>query len=38
MNGMVMACISISAPLAALGVYHLQEWLEQWDYNRHVED
>lgn len=33
-----MACISISAALAAVGVYDLQTWLEQWDHNRHVED
>jgi len=34
----VMTCISISAPLAALGVYNLQTWLEQWDHNRHAQD
>jgi hypothetical protein len=38
MNTLLMLCISISAPLAALGVYDLQTHLERWDHNRHAED
>ena len=38
MNALVMICMSIGAPLAALGVYDLQTRLERWDYNRHAED
>jgi hypothetical protein len=38
MNTLLMLCISISAPLAALGVYDLQTRLERWDHNRHAED
>jgi hypothetical protein len=38
MNSFIMICISISAPLAALGIYDLQARLEKWDYNRHAED
>jgi hypothetical protein len=38
MSGLIMMCISIGAPLAALGIYDLQARLEKWDYNRHAED
>jgi hypothetical protein len=38
MNALVMICMSIGAPLAALGLYDLQTRLERWDYNRHAED
>jgi hypothetical protein len=38
MTTLVFICVSIGAPLAALGVYDLQTRLERWDYNRHVED
>jgi hypothetical protein len=38
MNSLIMMCISIGAPLAALGIYDLQARLEKWDYNRHAED
>jgi hypothetical protein len=38
MNALLMACISISAPLAAVGLYDLQAHLERWDHNRHAED
>jgi hypothetical protein len=38
MNALMMICMSIGAPLAALGLYDLQARLEQWDYNRHAED
>jgi hypothetical protein len=38
MTALVFICVSIGAPLAALGVYDLQTRLERWDYNRHAED
>jgi hypothetical protein len=38
MNALLMICMSIGTPLAALGLYDLQARLESWDYNRHVED
>jgi hypothetical protein len=38
MNTMIMLCMSLSAPLVALGLHDLQARLEQWDYNRHAED
>jgi hypothetical protein len=38
MNTLVVACISISAPLIAIGLYSLQTRLEKWDYDRHAED
>jgi hypothetical protein len=38
MNTVILACLSISAPLAALGLYDLQVRLERWDYDRHAED
>ena len=38
MNALLMLCLSLGTPLAALGVYELQTRLEQWDYERHAED
>ena len=38
MNAFVFVCVSIGAPLAALGLYDLQARLERWDYNRHADD
>jgi len=38
MNALLLLCISIGAPLAAMGLYDLQTRLERWDYNRHAED
>lgn len=38
MTTLVFICVSICAPLAAMGVYDLQTRLERWDYNRHAED
>lgn len=38
MNAFVMVCMSVGAPLAALGLYDLQTRLERWDNNRHAED
>jgi hypothetical protein len=38
MNALLVVCISITAPLTAVGLYSLQVRLEQWDYDRHAED
>jgi len=38
MNALLLLCMSIGTPLAALGLYELQTRLERWDYNRHAED
>lgn len=38
MSTLLMVCISISAPIATLGLYDLQAHLERWDQNRHAED
>jgi hypothetical protein len=38
MNALFVTCLSLAAPVAALGVYELQARLERWDYDRHAED
>ena len=38
MNALLMICMSVGTPLAALGLYDLQTRLERWDYDRHAED
>ena len=38
MNVLLLICISVGTPLAAMGLYDLQTRLEHWDYNRHAED
>jgi hypothetical protein len=38
MNALMLTCVFIGAPLAAMGLYDLQIRLERWDYNRHAED
>lgn len=38
MNAVVFICASICTPLVALGLYDLQARLEQWDYQRHIDD
>jgi hypothetical protein len=37
-NALMMLCMSVGTPLAALGLYDLQARLERWDYNRHADD
>lgn len=37
-NPVLVTCLSLAAPLAALGVHELQARLERWDYERHAED
>jgi hypothetical protein len=38
MNALLMICLSVAAPLAALGLHELQVRLERWDHDRHAED
>jgi hypothetical protein len=38
MNALLLICMSVGTPLAALGLYDLQTRLEHWDYKRHAED
>ena len=38
MNAILLLCMSVGTPLAAMGLYELQTRLERWDYNRHAED
>jgi hypothetical protein len=38
MNSLLVACLSLGAPLAGMGLHDLQAWLEQWDQQRHAED
>jgi hypothetical protein len=38
LTALVLICMSVATPLAALGLYDLQTWLERWDHNRHADD
>ncbi|MCV7148567.1 hypothetical protein [Mycobacterium riyadhense] len=38
MSPMLLAFLSVAAPLAGLGLMQLQARLERWDYERHAED
>ena len=38
MNALMLICMSVGTPLAALELYDLQTRLEHWDYERHAED
>jgi hypothetical protein len=38
MNALFVTCMSLVAPLTALGLHDLQARLERWDYERHAED
>jgi hypothetical protein len=38
MNLLLVGCLSVSMPLAALGLSQLQASLERWDQKRHAED
>ena len=38
MNALLMICMSIGTPFAAMGLYDLQMHLERWDYKRHADD
>ncbi len=38
MTPLLMVCLSVATPLAAIGLLTLQARLERWDYERHAED
>ncbi len=38
MSALLVVCLSVGTPLAALGLYDLQASLEQWVWKRHAED
>jgi hypothetical protein len=38
MSTILVAVLSVGMPLAALGLYDLQESLERWEHERHAED
>lgn len=38
MNPLLLTCIAAVAPVAGIGLMHLQARLEQWDHERHAED
>jgi hypothetical protein len=38
MSPLLLACIAVTAPVAGIGLLHLQDRLERWDYERHAED
>lgn len=38
MDTLLVTCMSLAVPLAALGVHELQARLERWDYERHADD
>jgi hypothetical protein len=38
MSPLLMACLSVGAPLAGVGLMRLQARLERWDYKRHAQD
>ncbi|MCW2650873.1 MAG: hypothetical protein JWR32_1849 [Mycobacterium sp.] len=38
MSTILVAVLSIGMPLAALGLYDLQESLERWEHERHAQD
>jgi hypothetical protein len=38
MSALLVAGLTVGAPLFALGLSNLQASLERWDYERHAED
>jgi len=38
MSELLVICLSVGTPLAALGLHELQASLERWDQERHAED
>lgn len=38
MSPLLLVCIAVAAPFAGVGLVHLQDRLERWDYDRHAED
>jgi hypothetical protein len=38
MTPLLLTCIAVLAPVAGMGLLHLQDRLERWSYERHAED
>ena len=38
MTGLLLVCLTVGTPLAAVALYDLQRRLERWEYHRHAED
>ena len=38
MSPLLVTCLAVGVPLAGIGLYDLQNWLERWDHRRHAED
>jgi hypothetical protein len=38
MSPLLVVCLAVGMPLAGIGLYDLQTWLERWDQRRHAED
>ena len=38
MTSLLLVCIAAATPVVGVELLHLQERLEQWDYERHAED
>ena len=38
MSSLLVVCLSVGTPLAALGLHDLQARIERWDFERHAED
>jgi hypothetical protein len=38
MSPFLAVCLFLGTPLAGLGLYDLQTWLERWDQRRHADD
>lgn len=38
MSPLLLVCIAVASPFAGVGLLHLQDRLERWDYERHAED
>jgi hypothetical protein len=38
MSPLLVVCLFLGTPLAGVGLYDLQMWLERWDQRRHADD
>jgi hypothetical protein len=38
MSPLLVVCVLVGSLVAGLGLFELQEWLEQWDQRRHAQD
>ena len=38
MTPLLLVCLSVATPLAAMGLLNVQARLERWDHERHAED